>query len=313
MAFAVLATFSLTFVSCSSDDDDDDNDGGNASGKVPSPVFVDLDGNKVQISSIGDYSFFYNEAGRLTSFSRYDDTYTVDKSSFTISKKYYDDGYDIFTAYVTLNNEGLISTIRYVDEWTEDNGTGFEKEDCTISYTYNSSKQLVGVSSNYREDVRNGTTQSLITVTLTWENDNLIKSVLEEETSRTYQGSTGEQHSNWTTTISNTFNYGTQSNPVKQFPYSMSGVISYSKSTDLGMCLLGLLGVGPANLPTSSTTVTTYSSGSPNTSNSTYSFVLNSNGTINTEKVGSPKSQYTSSYTWEYGNTSRVVIENVGK
>lgn len=278
-------------------------------GTVPLSSLVDLNGNKVYISSFGPdwangyYTYNYNEAGQLAGFIYYGSKYYVNVSSFVISS---DDGET--TAYIETNSDGLISKMKIVEEEYDDDE--WEKETQLMSYTYNEAKQLISVSYSYYgeeiEDNKHQTYSGSGNLTNTWVNGNLVQSV------HTVNGIEPEDddYYNYQWIDTYTFDYGNDLNPIKQYPFCLTDAVNMYYEFEEPLCLLGFYGVGSANLPTKKSIKESYSNSEGDRDeyvrNYNLSFILNANGTIRTETRTyiSEYSQSSSTYTWQYGTNA---------
>ena len=233
-----------SLASCSGDDDS----------YIPSPTVTDKDGNKVQVTSVGNIRFSYDENGKLTSMSDGYDTYTLEDDKFSFE---YDEG----EAEVFLNSDALITKI----EVSQPSVNG--KATIEFSYSDRRLKKLSGTikSSSFKQTSK---------VDYTWENGNMIRGVV---STKMESGKYSEDYNaRWD------FTYGTtqlQTNYSTQLPFYMGETMTDLDALGGLFSILGLLGYGPAYLPSGFTE--TEDDESPSTTN--FSFTQNSNGTINTE------------------------------
>ena len=299
----LLTLFAITaFVACSSD-----NDGG-ASNSVSYPIIIDNEGNAYQVLSVGNIRFGYDENGKLSSFKeKYGDTYYIDGESFTFD-------YDDAILKVSLNGNGFISKAQMTADYKYPSGS-YEKGSITISFNYNSEKQLVSASYsgssewNFIEDEAKGSGNMSGTLKNTWSKGNLIQSIQEEDWKETENGKKDVDHS----LATYTYEYGNQANPLKQFPYFVghNSTVIFEVGMDI-FCLIGMYGVGPEYFPTSYTENIIEECeryGDVETYNNTYylSFTLNNNGTIKTES----DRRDVLTYTYRDFQTSRAAYEQV--
>lgn len=307
LSAALIASFCIGFTACSNDDDDD-NGGKGGSSAAPTPELTDINGNGVQLTSVGDIWFRYDENGKLSSFGDSDGGYYLDGNSFTLTYKDVESGYldgyytSSYTAKVTLNGSGLISKITYTEETKYTDEDFASKTSATVSYQYNSDRQLTGGSMSgsgeWSEDGYHVSYTGTGSLTNTWTNGNLIKSNQESRIS----GKVSGQSYNQTIAETYTYSYGDMANPIKQMPYLICDNLT---GEELGMLgLIGLFGVGPVNLPTVYV-VTELEDGEEYSRTSALSYTLNDNGTIATESGGGYK------LTYQYGTGTRAIVEQV--
>ncbi len=248
MVGAMLLT--VGFTACG--DDDDNNTISNVlennvtSTDIPAPYLTDASGNKLQVASVGEIRYTYNESGKLSGiiigdYDRYElgetFTFTTNKSSDRKTE------YAIYT-----NTKGLIAKSEYkYSRMIDSNWSVREAE--TRNYNYNSDNQLTSITyeRSYIEENDNGTRKG--TVTFNWANGNLT-SVIDTSTD-SYTNKAGEQKvKNDKDTY--TFEYGSQANVFKQMPAIMCEAVIDSEELAL-LAVLGLFGTGPAYLPTNLT------------------------------------------------------------
>ena len=294
LAIFFVAALCVGFTSCG--DDDDDGDGGSSSGssKVPAPYLVDSNGNKIQVLSVSSESgnyvspfaiFSYDDNGKLTRTKYHDYDYVISGSDFVLK---YSDKYDDIVIKIRTNSSGLITSIEYTDKYLGSaSGTGDGTESYTYTYKYNSNKQLTNASMVGTEGDGDKVSNN---VTCTWSNGNLVTLVFEDKETDSDTGEVDKGKKTYT------FTYGNQENTFKQLPECIWDRICHDGPEWL--CAIGLFGVGPANLPTGYTRVS--SSGS----NYSYSlsYTLNADGSIKTEsrkESGSSYSNNTISYTYK--------------
>lgn len=271
---AVVLTMAMVvgFVACSSDEDDKVEPS-----VVPTITMTDANGKPMQVMAVGDVQFQYSGDGKLAGFNDGEADYRIDGQTFKMTFK---KGY---TADFALNQDGLVSRVHVVCDYTGDDGT-YDRNEATMTYTYNDARQLTGMTSvthyDYKlDEYRQATFTREVTQTNTWENGNLVsaKQIVKESDSK-YKA----QHNFH-------FEYGDQLNQAKQFPVCMAE--SMAGWQELGvLCALGLYGVGPANLPTffsNGSWLIDFDGESMNLIPYELSFEINENGTIRTEHVDS--------------------------
>ena len=248
------------------------NNGGadvNPSNSVLSSRLKDKDGNPIFLTFIGnqnDYDenngngtyYFYDEKGALTSYgmlpskeNRGEDAFFVDGlsyHSFSTLHEYYENAGspDLVDATITLNADGLVSSVSCVfKEILGSMDVVDELFKGDYIFTYNSENQLVKVegdiytsSANYDESKKKSTEGKVIE-SLIWENGNLVR----KETTYTINGVATQGDA---TSIT----YSKVPNIYRQYTEELSRKMGIEGEWALEpLYMLGLFGVGPANLP----------------------------------------------------------------
>ena len=264
-----LAVSGLTVSSCS----DDDEEGGG--GVISSDLFsvIDQNGAPHRVTSWGDgdyVCFDYNEIGLLCGIDWDGDYYydvTVSGSSITLC--YNDNEYkEKESVEVFLNGKGLITS---ATETYSHNGEDEEyHETLTTTCSYNSAGQLVKIEEKDKSNMvylgKKYTYSSTGTSNITWADGNATKIVFVEN-----YNDDGEKGT-WNEEV--TLTYGTKVNPAKQ---GIADMLDYVVDSDLYLLIpFGLLGTGPANLPSK----VTYKDGENALETYTPSYTLYSNGLI---------------------------------
>lgn len=283
----ILAAFAaMSLASCSSDDNED--------GSIPSSTLTDANGNKLRVTSFGRYaSFNYDETGKLISFTDNDWIFKLKDNIFVT-----DDTEESYKQ-LSINKQGLISGISICINYST-----HYKENSTYDLKYNSKGQLVSISGSEevvrydREGNISFSSSQKGTITNTWNNGNLTKSVMNStykdiEDGINYSGKESE-------TIE--IHYGSQTNTFKQFP----GLIAEGIIGESTYAVAGLLGVGPVNLPTSSV-CKYYEDDYNETSEYSYTFTLNNNGSIHSEQ----KNHYSPEVYYYEMDTRTITTPNV--
>ncbi|MCH5178552.1 MAG: DUF4595 domain-containing protein [Prevotellaceae bacterium] len=276
MAMALCASaFMLT--ACSDDDNNGGGEGGGGgNGENAAPSITDKDGNSVQVTELNGISFNYDADGKLISFGNGYETYSFNKGVLTVS-----DG-DGMTMKLTLNGNGVISQIKMTENYDD------EKSDLTINYSYNSSMQLTGASvegsDSWDYDGEKGSSTTSGSVTNTWTNGNMVKSVWSG-------GETGEEdgHSfTYKETATYEYTYSSTENESKQFPYSLISIVGSDEDATGILGVVGLFGTGTTNLPTKRVCTRVEEEDGDKytyTNSADISFELNENGTIKKETI----------------------------
>ena len=329
-AVAVLmATLTATGLTACGGDDDEGPGGvpSVSASTTPTPTITDQNGNSLRLLQVGDASFSYDSNGRLTSVVTEDETYTISGSSFVLS---YSDSEGSETGKydmnIQLNGDGLISKISFTGEWKESGGD-WEKSSGYMEYGYNGAKQLTNMSGSgtgqfhdvYHEDGQevadDGWSKGSYSQVNTWTNNNLVSTSWKSE----YNGVEDGVNYSGSDSENATFTYGSESNPLKQYSYYVATEASRSDVLCV-LAMVGLHGVGPANLPTSlSSSWTEIENGYgeepyKHTGSETYQlkYTLNSNGTIATEgRAYNNSTYYTLNYS--YDTTRSMLEQNAGK
>ena len=242
-----------SLASCSGDDDS----------YIPSPTVTDKDGNKVQVTSVGNIRFSYDENGKLTSMSDSYDTYTLDGDKFAFDA---DEGH----AEVYLNSDGFITKIE-VNE-----SEGNRKNSVTVEYSY-SDHRLKSCSASGKESNGSEYWKGTAKVNYTWKNGNLVQVAIDSKEEVKEDGETYTE----TDKMNYVFTYGTQVNHSKQLPFYMGDEITGAEEFGAVFSVIGLFGYGPAYLPVG------YTMSETDERDRSYalSFTQNNNGTINTESL----------------------------
>lgn len=283
-----------TFVACG-----DDNDEGGSSSGIPSPVLTDAGGNKLQVTAAGDYWYRYDENGKLSRFYDGGSVYTLDGDNFAINFSSSEGAY--FFKFFT-NGNGLMTKMEIGCDLKFSNG-GWDKQNITFSYQYNSSKQLtresISGSGNFyypentdSEDFDYGKVKETLTgeASFTWAEGNLVSLSGQAQRKGTRDGQAFTEEP---TTSTQTYTYGSQANAFRQFPVSMGDLADDFFSL---FCAVGLFGVGPAYLPTAYTENQT-EDGESWTESAKFWFTLNNDGSINTEQR-----EYERRISYQYNN-----------
>lgn len=271
------------FTACG-DDDDDDNGGG---GKAPETPVATFAGKLLaNISSRYDndgYTFSYDDKGRLTQVSEgnyYTMTIDYDKNTLTEIEE---DGSATYN--LSFNADGYLTSMNgsyhySYSEGDEESGTG------RANYSYDGSGHITKMtgsgSTTYKEDGYSYKATTNSSCVFTWTNGNLVKWSGES----TYSG--GLKYIG-----TSTFTYGNESNATRQYTVRMAEEVGMSNR---GTTLAGLFGIGSANLPVSciyeEKEESPYEEPYIDTDTDNYSFTLNADGTINTERVDNYETYY---------------------
>lgn len=246
---------------------------------IPTPTITDANGKEVQVTSAGGYYFTYDKKGHLLSISDKDQTYLVQEKEFIISS---DDEEEVFTSKFTFDKNDRVTKIEF-------SGTEYEKEtwEGTYGFTYDSNERLKSSSYvvNWKSLKENRNYHETYTVATNYVWSGNQMTINREETE---QGSEDGEGFSSTTQRTYAFTYGSQSNPSKQLPYYMGEKMIDTEDLGAIFCVLGFFGIGPQYLPTN---MTSTRDGKESSSKYILEFTQNSNGTIESEKIG-----------YDYGN-----------
>lgn len=244
----ILALLPMCFAACGSDDEEGPGIGGATvhPSPTPSPTFFGLDGKNYKLLSIdSQYEFKYDTNGVLTSMKNSSSYYSVSESSFAYSNN--STGNNGYTVNVAMNDSGCVSKIAY--EYVKGN----HKENGVMSFTYDNIKQLVSIEGSVTanwvdEKQREGWKDITIKHSNEWVNGNLVG--MKVVRIGKHKEETDAEESNYSKEETRSFSYGNEKNELRQMPYRISEKILYVPGADM-LGLLGLLGVGPTNFPTS--------------------------------------------------------------
>lgn len=282
MAFVMASMAVMAFSACGSDGDGDGDGGGGSSAGKGNAVIETDGGMKKLLTSNGQESFRYDSKGRCVAITYgYGDEYCFEWDPF---KLVYDEEGESMKA--SLNGNGYLSKISSNYNYSEDGYT--DKGSGTATFEYDGSGQLtkLTVKSSGKETDEDGTYsyKEEWTVTNTWKGGNLMKSYGKEKISSLGYSETYEE--------TTTYTYGTTPNAYRQFVHATSDL---TQSDFEELSFIGLLGKGTVQLP-SKTTTREVDEDDDYTNSTTYSYTLNSDGTVQTEKVNG-YSTYTYTYT----------------
>lgn len=230
---------------------------------TPTPTPPAVPDNGIRIASINNMKFGYDDQGRLVSFTDPDDlTTTLDYTTGAVKMM------GITVGSFKLNAGG------YLSQFTID----FMSEKSTIYFTYNSDWQLVNVKSTFNYT---GPDSEYITNdnTYTW-NNGLLENLY---CVYTFDGEQDIEVCD--------YQYSDKENTFNQWTFACAAFGSYDIEEDeddnilTAMVLANMVGVAPARFPSS------YRWEDEGATPVSYTF--NSNGTVDTEKVGRLSYQYT--------------------
>lgn len=141
---AIVAALSFSMISC-----DNDNGGGNGGssatsvGVLHSGTALDNDlPDGYRIISVDDYTYYYDESGRLTGIAEDGTHYEFEKGTYNVRHESYGNKENIS---IKVNGKGCITSISL--SYYEDEGDGdYEKGDGSMSFSYNGNNQLVSIT-----------------------------------------------------------------------------------------------------------------------------------------------------------------------
>lgn len=281
----------VAFVSCSDDDDD------SSSGSKSVGVLDEKTG--LRISSAGGYNYVYAEDGKLQyilsgSSCRYEFSYSPNKIVHV------DDGdYDEAENYsISYNGSGCISSASQSDTWEDEE----ERETYTsdVSFSYDSNGHLTKISGTFKETEykkQKGVTETesgTVTWTFTWSN-NLLQKIVQLEEGRDDDGPFRYEETH-------TFSYNNESmtNYANKYLQYSAFIDSPFNGFMERLCYVGLLGNGPAYLPSKmeyEETEEYYNSDGEKkiynySGSQNYSYGFNSDGAISYVYSGNSKETY---------------------
>lgn len=260
---AAVPTF---FASCS-----DDDEGGSM--KASATVITTSDGDKVQVTRVGDNYYGYDDDGVLNYLYWNGNEYDVSGNGTKLSLD--DDYYYTETIEFSYNGSGYVSkcTQKYSEELSD--GESYSGSS-TASYSYDGSGHLTKISYTGSEtEVYDGDKDSLSysgSITLTWSNGLLTKYVHYEK-----------ENGGWgyTETFEFDYNDGQYPNLYNQFAPAALG---WDDDIPFAFFYIGLNGKGPNYLPTTAYWSWVEDDGDGETSDgsgsSSYKYGFNRDGTI---------------------------------
>ena len=238
--FGMIMLDGLSLSSCSGDDDDDGGSGSKSVGV--------LDENTgLRITSAGGYNYVYQDDGRLLyilsgSSCRYEFSYNPNKIAHV------DDGdYEEAENYtISYNGSGYVSSASSSEKWDE--GDEYVETTSDASFSYDGNGHLTRISGKYKEtEYENGKTYTesgTVTYTLTWSNSLLQKVVCSEE-GRDENGRPFKYVETYTLSYNNDA-MANNTNKYLQYACFVDPIFSDLMER---ICYVGLLGNGPAFLP----------------------------------------------------------------
>lgn len=284
----------LSFVSCSDDDDD------NSSGSKSAGVLDEKTG--LRVTSAGGYNYVYSDDGKLqyilySSMCRYEFSYSPNKITH-VDNGDYDEAENYSISY---NGSGYISSVSENDTWEDEDER--ETYSSNVSFSYDDSGHLTKVSGTYKEtesgyDKEDGTyhtdtASGTVTWTFTWRNNLLQKIVMLDE------GREDDGPFRYEETFSFSYNNESMANYANKYLQYSAFVDEPFSGFMMRLCYVGLLGNGPAYLPSKmeyDAKEEYYSDGEKQNNDysgsQTYSYDFNSEGAISYVYMGRLKDTY---------------------
>lgn len=267
-AIALGALMMPALASCG---DDDDSKGGDGVGGV-----IEVDGER--ISSISGVMFEYDSKGRLTHLYDYSGGLTIDYSKGTLYLDGDEDGENSYK--VKFNDKGYITQLSSSWSGTEnDGGDKYQyKGSGTVSFSYNGSGYLVKCDNSSTVTVKDlstgmsGKETTSYTTTLTWRDGNLVSAVEKGKETGFGQTDTWREDTE--------IDYTSTTNKFRQLPMAVSSVLNNEEVWQM-IAAAGLFGKGTKNFPAS----ISVTDDDGDSSNSSCSYRLNSNGAISSETI----------------------------
>jgi hypothetical protein len=286
----MLCSTSL-FTACS----DDDDEGGNSTSRLKAGVFTIDSGTQYRLTKVGwDYSFYYDESGNLEGINDME----VTSSPFQIIES---DSYGSSVATCYFNSQGYVSTIKYVDE--EKGSDYLDSYSGTISLSYNSSNQLTKISisesGTEKEDGETFKYSGSCQRTFTYKDGNLISCT---EVDKGSEG--GEKYSE---TSVYTFAYDDDENVYGQYTEGIFETMDIGDAL-AGLALVGYMGKASKYLPVLIDVTYKWEEDGEEGESShsyTYSYTLNSDKLVASEKQGTSK--YTTATLYTYSTLTKAV------
>lgn len=292
----------FAFTSCSDDDDNGKAPSGNGNPLVTEAKVL-LEGVTNEERGEWEYMFEYDDQLRpYRSIEDYDDDelFYIDYKAGKINLWEELEGLS-----VSFNSRGYITKIS--GSWDyKDNEDGDESSysgSLTYTFSYDANGQLTSMdASDNEKSVESGdvdTNKFVSKAKFTWKDGNLVKC----ESSSTEEFIEGDREEKSTSSAIVNITYGNQPNKYRQYPKLFC-------DDDFSYMAVGLLGVGPKDLP--QTWAETYHEKpeSGEEYNGTYAytvtFALNDDGTINTEKSVDADNGYVDEYKYHYIPTGAV-------
>lgn len=296
LATILLSSVTISLTACN---DDDDEDGGGGSGIASKTVGIIDSKTGQRITKFGNYKVYYDADGRLDyiadSNGKWTFSYNPNKITFVESSNGQDKGE---TVNVSYNGNGYISALSSSYTFEEYGMKFSETSKATLSYDgsghltkITSSSKMTG---SYNGESYSDTYSS--NYTLTWKSGQLTKVVGIE--SGNEDGESYSDTDTWTFSYSDSY-----PNTFQQWAPSIAQ--SFSGDMVEVLCYVGLLGVGPSQLPGSAEDVYVEDDDT-DTDSYTFNYGFNDNGSLSYSTINGIK--YTFSY--DYADT-RALTEAI--
>lgn len=295
------------FTACSSDDDEDGRGEGEDSKTTTSisnkvTEITGIDGQKVRLTSNGDFYCLYDENGYLIELYDVIYNYKITNNPFTASGSWNNEKPSV-SVTGEFNKKGYFKTMKRIDnhEGADPNGNSIHSViEYLYSFSYDANDHLIEINLYLKDNTEYlgefTTEKDSITITYTWNNGILTEQKCkyeDYEDNGTYYDIIRYQYDK---------NYP---NPCLQ--YSKNQIMGDGLLYFENICqMLGYLGKGSTQLPSSMKTII----GAKNEfdienkyDETFFSYTFNDNGTIKSETRGSEDSWWT---TWNYTYTNEV-------
>lgn len=230
----LVFSISFGFTSCG----DDDN-----AASIEAPKFESSDGKVYQLTKAGNYSYAYDEDGRVTNAGSIQISYDPFEVTMPADKDYDDIKVDM-----SVNSSNNITSIKI--ETSEDRGDGRTiKSAGQTSYSYSGS-HLTKISTNYTEEYIKPServdTKGLYTCTISWKGDVITLVQWEEKWTEHYVSERENITDKEEETRVLTPTYSEIANKYNQGTYALKEMFSWETTGCEPFILLGMLGDAPA-------------------------------------------------------------------
>ncbi len=273
LTFAFTLAAGFAFTACS-DDEDGDGGGGSAGGSSEAGVVTGSDGEKLYLKSAGDWNFSYDESGKLTSArdGLYSgaDIYAFTYNPFTITNEYSGSDGTMTDTYsgISLNKSGYVTKMKetVIDEYYGETETTVTNASCSYDGAGHLTKISVSGKVSGTEDGEKYSYNASASYVFTWSGGKLTKVK--------WTSNVGGEKETETTV----FDYDEERYPNKTKQYT-GFIDDVTEDIDFAF-LLGYMGKGPDYHPTACELTSEYE-GEEDVDSYNYSYVLNSNGSVN--------------------------------
>lgn len=301
MAFAAM---SLCMFSCGDDDEEGGGGNGGGSGSGNTSAGVLDHASDTRITKAGDFTFIYDEKGRLSSVSKYGET----RFELTYNPNRWTSGYDeMEEASVSYNGNGYLSAMKSTFDWTEEEGTKWETRvsgTASVNFSYDGSGHVTGATSTSKETVKDDegtrTYDTNVKITVTWKSNMLTKVVLSGKEVK--KSAEGTENDVWTETYNFTYDKSVLLDNENKHHQYVHSIADWMDSFE-ALAYVGIMGRGPLYLPNAGeeTEVETDDGETDEDYDSyTYSYSFNSNGSVRSCSVRRNGNSYGDNYSYSY-------------